>query len=52
MIYISGHLYNILNGEFGIGIYTQRGMDEEGNEFSEIVLAFLFFEIAIGNLTQ
>jgi len=48
MYYIAVHIYNILNGEFGIGIYTQQGMNEEGQEFSEIVFAFLLFSIIIG----
>jgi len=50
MMYIAGHLYDILNGEFGIGIYTQEGQDEEGNEFSELVFAFIFFDIVIGHV--
>jgi len=50
MRYITGHLYDILNGEFGIGIYSQEGIDEDGNEFFEIVFAFIFFDIVIGFL--
>lgn len=47
-MYIAGHLYDILNGEFGLGIYSQEGQDEEGNEFFEVVLAFIFFDFTWG----
>lgn len=47
-MYIEGHIYHLYEGEFGIGIYTQEGQNEEGQEFSEIVFAFLLFDIVIG----
>ena len=47
-MYAEGHLYDITSGEFGIGIYSQEGQNEEGNEFSEIVFAFLFFDFVVG----
>ena len=49
-MYIEGHIYDITNGEFGIGIYTQEGQNEEGEEFFEIVFAFILFDITIGVL--
>lgn len=47
-MYIDGHLYDLFSGEFGIGVYTQEGQDEEGREFFETVFAFIFFDITIG----
>lgn len=47
-MYIEGHIYDIFNGEFGFGIYSQEGINEEGNEFYEIAIAFLFFDFCIG----
>ena len=47
-MYIEGHIYDILNGEFGIGVYTQEGQNEDGDEFFETVFAFIFFDFLIG----
>jgi hypothetical protein len=49
-MYIEGNIYDIFSGEFGLGIYTQKGQNDEGNEFSEIVIALLFFDIIIGEI--
>jgi len=47
-MYIEGHLYDLSSGEFGLGIHTQEGQNEEGNEFFEIVFGFIFFDITVG----
>ena len=47
-MYIEGHIYDIFSGEFGVGMYTQEGQNEEGDEFFELVLAFIFFDFVIG----
>lgn len=47
-MYIEGHIYDILHGEIGFGFYTQEGQNEDGDEFFELVLAFIFFDIVIG----
>jgi len=47
-VYIEGHIYDIFSGEFGVGMYTQEGQNEEGDEFFELVLAFIFFDFVIG----
>ena len=49
-MYIEGHIYDITAGEFGIGMYTQEGQNEDGDEFFELVLAFIFFDFVIGNI--
>ena len=49
-MYIEGHIYDIFSGEIGFGFYTQEGQNEEGNEFFELVLAFIFFDFVIGHI--
>lgn len=47
-MYIEGHIYDIFAGEIGLGFHTQEGQNEEGDEFFELVLAFIFFDFVIG----
>ena len=49
-MYIEGHFYDLFTGEFGVGIYTQEGQNEEGDEFFETVFAFIFFDIIVGGI--
>lgn len=49
-MYISGSICNVEDGHFSLGIYTQEGKDEFGNDFYEICIGFLVFEIQIGKI--
>ena len=49
-IYLSIYACDLPHGEFSLGIHSQRGQDENGNEFYEICLGILFFEICLGKI--
>ena len=51
-MYISGYVNNIFNGEFTIGIYTSEGMNEQQEDFYEIVFGFFLFEVHLGKVYE